>query len=55
VCVVLINHGKEPFVVTRGDRIAQLVICPVARAQVEVAENLDDTERGDGGFGHTGR
>jgi dUTP pyrophosphatase len=55
VCVVLINHGKEPFVVRRGDRIAQLVVCPVARAQVVVADDLDDTGRGDGGFGHTGK
>jgi len=55
VCVVLINHGKEPFVVRRGDRIAQLVVCPVARAQVELADDLDDTGRGDGGFGHTGK
>ncbi|MFB3881839.1 MAG: dUTP diphosphatase [Armatimonadota bacterium] len=55
VCVVLINHGKEPFAVKRGDRIAQLVICPVARAQVELTDQLDDTERGAGGFGHTGR
>ena len=55
VCVVLINHGKEPFVVNRADRIAQLVICPVARAQVELTDQLDDTSRGAGGFGHTGR
>jgi dUTP pyrophosphatase len=55
VCVVLINHGKEPFVVRRGDRIAQLVVCPVARAQIELTDTLDDTERGAGGFGHTGR
>jgi len=55
VCVVLINHGKVPFVVRRGDRIAQLVVCPVARAQIELTDGLDDTERGAGGFGHTGR
>ena len=55
VCVVLINQGREPFVVNRGDRIAQLVIAPVARARVQLAENLDDTDRGSGGFGHTGR
>ncbi len=55
VCVVLINHGKEPFAISRGDRIAQLVICPVARARIEPADELDDTKRGEGGFGHTGR
>jgi dUTP pyrophosphatase len=55
VCVVLINQGKEPFVIRRGDRIAQLVVCPVARAQIELTSALDDTERGAGGFGHTGR
>jgi dUTP pyrophosphatase len=54
VCVVLVNHGREPFVVNRGDRIAQLVICPVTRAQVMVVEELDETARGGGGFGHTG-
>ncbi len=55
VRVVLINHGKEPFVVRRGDRIAQLVISPIVRAQVELASELDETARGHGGFGHTGR
>jgi dUTP pyrophosphatase len=54
VCVVLINHGREAFVVRRGDRIAQLVVCPVARVQIELTDALDDTERGAGGFGHTG-
>ena len=55
VRVVLINLGREPFAVNRGDRIAQLVIAPVARATVQLAEDLDDTDRGSGGFGHTGR
>lgn len=55
VCVVLINHGQEPFTVQRGDRIAQLLISPIAHAQVEVVAKLDDTARGEGGFGHTGR
>jgi len=54
VCVVLINHGREPFTVNRGDRIAQLLIAPVAHAQVELVEKLDNTARGEGGFGHTG-
>ncbi len=55
VCVVLINHGHRPFVIRRGERIAQLVIAPVVRAQVELVEELDDTARGSGGFGHTGQ
>lgn len=55
LAVVLINHGDQPFVVTRGMRIAQLVIARVEKAEwVEVAE-LDDTHRGAGGYGHTGR
>ena len=55
VKVLLINHGKAPFVVTRGMRIAQLLVVPVPRvAWVEVAE-LPSTDRGEGGFGHTGR
>ncbi|MCX7717828.1 MAG: dUTP diphosphatase [Candidatus Sumerlaeaceae bacterium] len=54
VRVVLINLGREPFTVAHGDRIAQLVIAAVADAHfVEVAE-LQDSARGDGGFGHTG-
>jgi dUTP pyrophosphatase len=54
VGVVLQNHGQEPFTVRGGDRIAQLVIAPVARVAVEVVETLDETGRGAGGFGHTG-
>jgi len=52
--VILINHGREPFVVRRGDRIAQLVIAPVAQAQWREVDDLDDTGRGAGGFGSTG-
>lgn len=52
--VILINHGAQPFAVRRGDRVAQLVLAPVVRAEwLEVAE-LDQTARGDGGFGSTG-
>ena len=54
-CVVLINLGDKAFVVSRGDRIAQLVIAPVVRARVQLAEHLDDTDRGSGGVGHTGQ
>lgn len=53
--VVLVNHGAEPFVLRPGDRIAQLVICPVARAQVELVTELGETGRGTGGYGSTGR
>jgi dUTP pyrophosphatase len=53
--VILINLGAEPFTVSRGLRIAQLVITPVARASVTEADALDDTARGAGGFGSTGR
>jgi dUTP pyrophosphatase len=52
--VILINLGSEPFVVTRGMRIAQLVVAPVARAGVAEVDTLDDTARGAGGFGSTG-
>lgn len=52
--VLLVNLGGEPFVVRRGDRIAQLVIAPVMRAEVRVVDTLDATPRGEGGFGSTG-
>jgi len=54
ILVILINLGTEPFEVTRGMRIAQLVIAPVARAELIEAHMLDATERGTGGFGSTG-
>ncbi len=50
----LINLGREPFAIQRGDRIAQLVLAPVARVQWQVAKMLEPTKRGSGGFGHTG-
>jgi dUTP pyrophosphatase len=53
--VLLINHGGEPFTVNRGERIAQLVVAPVTRAIWDEVSSLDETERGAGGFGHTGR
>lgn len=55
VKVILGNFGREPFTVSRGDRIAQLVIAPVARAEWEQKDELDGTGRGAGGFGHTGK
>ena len=54
VCVILGNIGREPFTVTRGMRIAQMVISPVTRAEIVEVETLDETPRGSGGFGHTG-
>jgi len=55
VRVLLVNFGDRAFVVRRGDRIAQLVFAPVVRATLEVAPELTETVRGEGGFGHTGR
>jgi dUTP pyrophosphatase len=52
--VIMANLGREPFVVTRGDRIAQLVVAPVVHARWREAETLSETARGDGGFGHSG-
>ena len=52
--VALINMGEDAFAVNNGDRIAQMVIAPVMRAEVEPVEALSDTERGAGGFGSTG-
>jgi dUTP pyrophosphatase len=53
--VILINHGSEPFKIARGDRIAQLVIAIVLRPEVIEEAELDETERGTGGFGSTGK
>jgi dUTP pyrophosphatase len=53
--VLLVNLGQEPFVVRHGDRVAQLVIAPVAQAELIEVEELPATERGSGGFGSTGR
>jgi dUTP pyrophosphatase len=54
VMVLLINLGAEPFTVTRGMRIAQLIVAPVVRASIEEVAELDPTARGLGGFGSTG-
>jgi dUTP pyrophosphatase len=53
--VILINTGEEPYTIRRGDRIAQLVVAPVVRVVWNVVDSLDQTARGEGGFGHTGR
>lgn len=52
--VILVNHGKEPFIVERGARIAQMVVERFEHVEWEVVESLDDTARGEGGFGSTG-
>lgn len=55
VGVILVNLGQEPFVIRRGERIAQMVIAPVAQVSVSEVDTLDETARGAGGFGSTGR
>ncbi len=55
VGVILINHGAEDFHIQRGDRIAQIVIAAVAKAAFEAVQELDDTVRGSGGFGSSGK
>jgi dUTP pyrophosphatase len=52
--VILINHGQDPFEIRRGDRVAQLVLAPVIRASWLKVDELDETLRGEGGFGSTG-
>jgi dUTP pyrophosphatase len=53
--VILINHGAEPFIIRRGERIAQMVIAPVVQATLVPTASLNETDRGSGGFGSTGR
>src|SRR5215813_8856236 len=55
VKVLLVNLGQAPIIIEPGDRIAQLVIAPVIRAEIVEVDSLTDTSRGSGGFGHTGR
>ncbi|MFN2528600.1 MAG: dUTP diphosphatase [Candidatus Baltobacteraceae bacterium] len=54
VNVILANFGNEPFVVRRGDRIAQIIVAPVSHAAFSIVETLDETQRDTGGFGSTG-
>lgn len=53
--VIVINHGNEPFVISNNERIAQMVFAPFTRAVFQDVAQLGETERGEGGFGHTGR
>jgi dUTP pyrophosphatase len=55
VCVLLINQGRAPFTIRRGERIAQMVIAPVVRGDLVPVRSLSATKRGAGGFGSTGR
>jgi dUTP pyrophosphatase len=55
VKVILVNLGQAPVAFARGERIAQLVIAPVTRAEIALVEDLSDTSRGHGGFGSTGQ
>ena len=55
VKIPLINLSREPFTVESGMRIAQMVICPIVRAEIEEVDALEETVRGSGGFGSTGR
>jgi dUTP pyrophosphatase len=54
VMVLIVNLGSEPFPIRDGDRIAQMVLASVPRGEIEEVERLDETQRGGGGFGHTG-
>jgi dUTP pyrophosphatase len=55
VKIIIVNQGSEPFEIKDQERIAQLVLCPVVKANFKVVENLDETSRGAGGFGSTGK
>ena len=55
VGVILINHGREPFVVSRGDRIAQMIVAPFVQANFHEVSELSETERGSGGLGCSGK
>ena len=54
VGIILINLSQEPYTINNGDRIAQMVLCPLIKAKIKEVETLDDTTRGSGGFGSTG-
>ena len=55
ICVKLYNHGQNAYEVNKGDKISQLVIMPIFTPALEIVSHLDSTERGDGGFGSTGK
>ena len=53
--IILINLSKKPFIIKSGDRVAQMILCPVVKGKLKVVKNLPNTVRGKGGFGSTGR
>jgi dUTP pyrophosphatase len=53
--IIMMNFGSEPFVIHRGDRIAQLIVSKVYQAKIIESDNLNSSQRGEGGFGHTGK
>jgi len=53
--IIIANLGQEPFTIARGDRIAQMIVAPVTKVAWKSVDTLDETKRGAGGFGHTGR
>ena len=53
--IIIANLGQQPFVINRGDRIAQMIVAPVTKVAWEVTDTLSETTRGAGGFGHTGK
>lgn len=55
ICVKLYNHGDKPYQVERGDKISQLVIVPIMTPELELVDELEETDRGNNGFGSTGR
>ena len=55
VCATLINHDKKPHLIEKGERVCQLVVMPFVSCEIDVVDELDETERGEGGFGSSGR
>jgi dUTP pyrophosphatase len=53
--IILFNHGKEDFIINNKDRVAQMILTPVIKMELEETDNLPDTLRGEGGFGSTGK
>ena len=53
--IILFNHGKEDFIINNKDRVAQMILTPIIKMELEEIENLPDTLRGEGGFGSTGK
>ena len=54
ISVIIINHGENDFIIEDGDRIAQMIVAPVSRCNWNLVDNLEESKRGSGGFGHTG-